>query len=116
MKYIIDLDGTIMNGTNANLDSVHFMHELQRNEAEFIIMTNSMKSPETIAKRLRTVDIHVSTDLILNPIIAVNSYLQSNNYANAYVVGSQNELDQINVELIEDIRKLLSCLILKKKT
>jgi len=115
MKYIIDLDGTIMNGTNANLDSVHFVHELQRNEADFIIMTNSMKSPETIAKRLKAVDIHVSSDLILNPIIAINSFLQSKNYTNAYVVGSRNELDQMNVELIEDNPQIVVLLDFEKE-
>ena len=95
MKYLIDLDGTILNGEMAINSSVVFINELQNKKIEFLIMTNSIKSPKLIQDRLKNVGIIISTTQIFNPIIAINSYLEQNNIQKVYVIGSQLEIDQI---------------------
>ncbi len=98
MKYLIDLDGTLLDGDRANKDSVKFMGELQKRGAEFLIMTNSIASPRIIRERLDEVGISVDTGCILNPIAAVNIYLKANNISRAFIVGSKSEVEQVSVK------------------
>lgn len=99
MKYIIDLDGTLLDSEKANLDSVEFISKLQRDRLEFLIMTNSIKSPQKIHSRLKNVGIDVALDQIMNPIIAMNTYLEEHGFKSAYAVGSQEEIDQLNIDI-----------------
>jgi len=95
MKYLIDLDGTILNGRNANVDSVQFMKELQTRRIEYRIMTNSIKAPAEIVTRLKEAGIDIPVDAILNPINVVNNYLIINKIYSAYIVGSSSERNQV---------------------
>lgn len=97
MKYIIDLDGTILNGDKANLDSVKFIKSLQKEEIEFLIMTNSIKSPEIIQKRLRGIGLEIGLESIMNPISAINLYLKTKHYRKAFIVGSHFEKEQVEI-------------------
>lgn len=97
MKFLIDLDGTLMDQTKPNLDAVEFMSELPRRKIPFRIMTNSIKSPVVIAERLNNAGMAVAADHILNPITAINSFLDKNGVKSAYIVGSENEIEQVNV-------------------
>lgn len=98
MKYLIDLDGTLLDGNKANKDSVKFMGELQSRGTEFLIMTNSIASPRIIRERLDEVGISVDEGSILNPITAVNIYLKEKNIGRAFIVGSKSEVEQVSVK------------------
>ncbi|MBN2794733.1 MAG: HAD hydrolase-like protein [Clostridia bacterium] len=115
MKYIIDLDGTLLNGTQPNLDSVLFMHYLIEHQIDFIIMTNSIKSPEKIMERLKVVGIYVSQEQIMNPIVAMNAYLENKGYKNAYVVGSFLETQQVKVPLEDESPEIILLLDFEKE-
>lgn len=95
MKYLIDLDGTILDGKNANKDSVQFINELEKQKAQFVIMTNSIKSPQAILDQLNTVGISIPITCILNPIIAINTFLKSQKIQKSYIVGSKSEVEQV---------------------
>jgi len=82
-----------------DLDAVDFVQTLQESSMEFLIMTNSIKSPNLIRNRLNKVGIDVDLDQIINPIIAMNLYTEKNGYKTAYAIGSQTELDQLSIEL-----------------
>ena len=97
MKYLIDLDGTLLNGDNSINNSVKFISELQQRYIDFLIMTNSIKSPQLIKDRLYKVGINISNEQILNPIIAINEYLKSEQIQRAYIVGSKLEVEQVAV-------------------
>ena len=97
MKYLIDLDGTLLNHRLANRDSVLFMHEIQQRGVQYQIMTNSIKSPALIAERLKGVGIDVSKENILNPIHSINAYLHNNKFAKVYVVGGALAREQVMV-------------------
>ncbi|MBI9011022.1 MAG: HAD hydrolase-like protein [Clostridiales bacterium] len=114
MKYIIDLDGTLLNSDLANLDAVEFVKTLQESSMEFLIMTNSIKSPSLIKNRLKQVDIHVGLEQIINPIVAMNLYTEKNNYKKAYAIGSQTELDQLSIELDHEHPEIILLLDFEK--
>ena len=102
MKFIIDLDGTLLNNDLPNLDSVEFMAELMKRNVDFMIMTNSVCHPESIINRLQNVGINVSVNSILNPIVSINSYIKRQNIHNAFIVGSDQEISQVCVDHEED--------------
>lgn len=114
MKYIIDLDGTILNGDKANLDSVQFIKNLQKAKMEFLIMTNSIKSPVIIQDRLKGVGIELELERIMNPISAINAYLYKNNYKTVYIVGSNTEKEQINAIIDENAPEIIIFLDFEK--
>lgn len=95
MKYLIDLDGTILDGKKANNDSVQFINELKRKKAQFVIMTNSIKSPQSIWEKLHAAGISLPINCILNPITAINAFLKNKTILKSYIVGSQFEIEQI---------------------
>lgn len=95
MKYLIDLDGTILDGKKANRDSVQFINELQRQKTRFVIMTNSIKSPQSIWEKLHEAGISLPINCILNPITAINAFLKNKKILKSYIVGSQFEIEQI---------------------
>lgn len=97
MKYIIDLDGTLLNGETANLDSVAFMAHLNATHIDYLVMTNSIKSPTKIKEKLEKVGIAIEVNRIMNPINAINIYMKQKGFQNAFVVGSQAEIDQLEV-------------------
>lgn len=114
MKYIIDLDGTILNGNKANLDSVQFVNKLQKDNKEILIMTNSINSPVSIQHRLKSVGIEIGLDRIFNPIISINEYLNKNNYLSVYIVGSEKEKDQVNARIDENEPEVIILLDFEK--
>jgi 4-nitrophenyl phosphatase len=95
MKYIIDLDGTLLNGEKANLDSVEFMKYLNDRNFDYLVMTNSIKSPTAIQEKLKNVGIDIDVEKVMNPINAINCYLRTKGLRNAFVVGSQMEVEQL---------------------
>jgi phospholysine phosphohistidine inorganic pyrophosphate phosphatase len=94
-KLLIDLDGTLLNGFSEINESRQFITKLQTNKIEFLIMTNSIKSPKEIKKRLINIGIDIVEKRILNPISAINSYLDSQSITKAYIVGSKLEINQV---------------------
>ena len=99
MKYLIDLDGTILNGENAINNSVLFINELQKRNIDFLVMTNSIKSPPLIKTRLEKAGIVIPEQKILNPIIAINKYLAKNQFQRTFIIGSKLEIEQISLSI-----------------
>ncbi len=88
-EFIIDLDGTLLCNDRANLDVVAFMQEVQRQSIDFMIMTNSVKPPHNIIKRLQRVGITVPISCILTILVSINSYLRKHALSRAFIVGSE---------------------------
>lgn len=95
MNYIIDLDGTLMDGATPLQGAKAFIQSLSQNRIPYLVMTNSVKSPGAIQKRLKSAGISIEIDNILNPIVAINAYAKSMNMKKIYAVGSQLELSQL---------------------
>ena len=114
MKYLIDLDGTLLVNKLANLDAVDFMNEIQNRNIDFMVMTNSIASPTVISNRLKSVGINVAIRSILNPIISINSYISNLNINNAYIVGGTDEITQVCVTHEENDPEIILLLDFEK--
>jgi HAD superfamily hydrolase (TIGR01450 family) len=114
MKYLIDIDGTLLVENKANRGAIAFIDELQNRSIEYLLMTNSIRSPRSIAERLSLAGINVTENRILNPINAVNVYLETNNYVKAYIVGSVSEIEQIKIGNTQNNPEILVLLDFEK--
>lgn len=101
MKYIIDIDGTIIDGVTLNLDSKAFLSSLERKYIDYLLMTNSVASPNRICERLLRGGIEIDPGRILNPIIAINEYIKNQDISRAFVVCGPEELQQLEITLDE---------------
>jgi len=97
-KLLIDLDGTILNGSVAINEAARFFLRAEEEEIEFLVMTNSVKSPWLQKKRLADAGVAVPLPAIINPVIAINSYMNRKGIASAYITGSEQEKTQVCVE------------------
>jgi HAD superfamily hydrolase (TIGR01450 family) len=93
-KLLLDLDGTLLDGKKPNLDATPFMEEIIHRNIPYKIMTNSIRSPEGIRERLESAGVHSSVDNILNPITAINQYLEARQIKEVFFVGSSAEVEQ----------------------
>lgn len=100
MKFIIDVDGTLLNGEKANIDAVAFIQALSDANYPFVLMTNSIKAPELVSRRLANVGINVACEKIFNPISSMNTYIHSKAYEKAYVMGSTKEIEQLAINVV----------------
>lgn len=99
--YILDLDGTLLNGSEAFEGARDFVQYLQAGEIPFLIMTNSVQKPSRILERLSLNGINVLEDQILNPITAINQWLQKRGYSRPYIVGDIEERSQVIFDHVE---------------
>lgn len=53
MNYLIDIDGTLLNGSEPLPGAVDFIKKLNSQHADYLLMTNSIKSVEVQQARYR---------------------------------------------------------------
>ena len=78
--------------------SIEFIKKLVQRNDSFLLMTNSIKSPEVQIKRLNDAGFTISKDKILSPIIAINKYLKDKNIERVKVIGTEAEIIQVQAE------------------
>ena len=61
MNYLIDIDGTLLNGAELMAGAVDFIARLNRNSDKYVLMTNSIKSIDVQQKRLAQAGIVVES-------------------------------------------------------
>ena len=98
MKYLIDLDGTLLAGSHAINSSPLFIGDLQKNNGDFLIMTNSVKPPRLQSERLASAGMDIPPHRIINPLSAINGYLKKENITKVFTIGSVLEKEQIRAE------------------
>lgn len=109
MKYSIDIDGTLMNGSQAIPGALEFIRSLNRQKIEFVVMTNSIKDLKSQEKRLHDVGFHIAADSIFNPIVAIKRHLENHTFKKAWVIGAPDTCKQIFIDQTGkdfDIRRL----------
>lgn len=114
-KLLIDLDGTILNGAIPINQSPEFFTCLEKMGIDYMVMTNSVKSPMLIKKRLSLSGIEIPLISILNPIIAINSYLSGNDIERAFIVGGEEESIQVRASHSSDDPEIILLLDFEKE-
>lgn len=100
MKFIIDLDGTLLNGAQPINRAGDFIAQLHRRQLDFVVMTNSILAPAVQAERLRQAGLAVPAELILNPISVLRQLVHQRQFSRVWLVGSAAE--QAQFDLVSD--------------
>ena len=95
MHYIIDIDGTLMDGQTPLQGSVELIGALRERRVPFLLMTNSIRSVSMQSERLRSAGMDVPDDRIINPIIAMNRFMRSQGIHRVRIVGTEAEIAQV---------------------
>lgn len=94
--FILDLDGTLLDGQRVLNNAVTFFQHLAKRQLEFVVMTNSVQSPAVIRERLAAAGLEVPAARIFNPLVVMGRLLQARGYERVRLIGSKAELEQFN--------------------
>lgn len=97
--FIIDMDGTILHGGVEIPGAFEFLNNLMKNNIPFRVITNTVsKSVEGMAIKMKNAGFDIPANFIINPIIAVNSFLEERNNNSYYFVGSSDIQSQLSIQ------------------
>jgi len=114
MGYLIDIDGTLMNTNLANVGAPELIKELNYDSTKYLLMTNSIKSPDVQIGRLRNAGIEVRDRSIINPIVAINEYIKAKGIEKARIIGTEAEICQVDVLNVESDPEIVILLDFEK--
>ncbi len=112
--FLIDIDGTLLNGRNVNLDAVEFIDKLNSENLCYLLMTNSIGSPRAISKKLLDAGLRVHESKILTPMSSINTYIERSKFSRCLVVGTDQEKRQVRAEIVYENPDLVVLLDFEK--
>lgn len=92
---IIDIDGTILNGTRELNHASTFIKYLEKTNKRYLLATNSIQSPDVQVQRLRQIGLSLPPDKIYSPIDSINQMIAKEKVSNVMVMGSKDEIAQV---------------------
>lgn len=97
--FIIDMEGTILHSGTEIHGSFNFLKKLSDNNIPFRIITNTVsKSVEEMAANIKNIGFNIPSSFILNPIKAVNYFLEERNTSSYFFVGSSFIQSQLSIQ------------------
>ncbi|MFZ3578014.1 HAD-IIA family hydrolase [Virgibacillus sp. DJP39] len=95
--FIFDLDGTVYLGNQLIKDADTVINSLKKEGKEILFLTNkTIESRRKYVEKLKSFNIDVTIDNILNPTVTLINYLKTNHpNATLYVIGEQIIKDEI---------------------
>jgi 4-nitrophenyl phosphatase len=105
--FLLDLDGTLYNGSNPIPYAAQFMNWLDEQHYPYQLVTNnSSRTPEQIAEHLEAFEIRVNPEHIFTSSLAVGMYMrQSTDIRSVYCIGEEGlrqVLEQSGYKLTEE--------------
>jgi HAD superfamily hydrolase (TIGR01458 family) len=85
---IIDLDGTLIHKGKATDGASDFIEYLRSQKIPFRVITNSVgRTQKELSEKVKNVGIEISEEMFLNPITALNHFIEKNKVHSYYFVG-----------------------------
>lgn len=98
--YLIDLDGTVYNGTEKIPAAVEFVKRLVEKNIPYLFLTNnSTKHPRDVAEKLRSMDIPATEEQVLTTSMATAKYVSRlHPQAKVYPIGEEGLIMALEAE------------------
>ncbi|ERK60701.1 HAD hydrolase family [Gemella bergeri ATCC 700627] len=94
--YLIDLDGTIYNGSKKIKYAKEFVAYLNKNNIDYLFLTNnSTKEPKDVVKKLEKFDVETTEEHIFTSSEATKKYLRQKGYKMIYIIGEKGLVDTL---------------------
>lgn len=89
--FLIDLDGTVYNGTEKIDEAIRFVKELEKRKLPYLFLTNnSTKHPKDVAKKLRDMGVPATTEHVFTTSMATATYIaEIKPAAHVYPIGEE---------------------------
>lgn len=87
---VLDMDGTVYLGSIPITGAVDFIKQYWDKLDFYFLSNNTSKSPDTYVKRLNSMGIPATLDLILSPTTPLVDFLKENGIHTAYIVGNSD--------------------------
>ncbi|WP_017473764.1 TIGR01457 family HAD-type hydrolase [Amphibacillus jilinensis] len=89
--YLIDLDGTVYNGTEKIPDAIEFVKNLKQQNIPYLFLTNnSTKHPRDVAAKLREMDVPAREEDVFTTSMATATYIaEQAPSARVYPIGEE---------------------------
>jgi len=95
-SFIVDLDGTVLNGTEELNYATKFLHHLENTGTKYLLATNSIQSHQVQVQRLKNIGFPIIPEKIYSPIDSINEWIRQKSISNVLIIGSHDEIYQIN--------------------
>jgi HAD superfamily hydrolase (TIGR01458 family) len=97
--FIIDMEGTILESGTEIPGSFDFLKKLMENNIPFRVITNTVsKSVEEMATNIKNIGLEIPSSFILNPIKALNYFLEERNTSSYFFVGPSFIQSQLSIQ------------------
>jgi len=97
--FIIDMEGTILQSGTEIPGSFDFLKKLMENNIPFRVITNTVsKSVEEMAANIKNIGLDIPSSFILNPIKALNYFLEERNTSSYFFVGPSFIQSQLSIQ------------------
>lgn len=98
--YLIDLDGTVYNGTEKIEEAVDFVRALNQYNIPYLFLTNnSTKHPRDVAAKLQSMDIEATEAQVLTTSMATAKYVSKRHPgARVYAIGEEGLIMALEAE------------------
>ncbi|MGM0522798.1 MAG: TIGR01457 family HAD-type hydrolase [Bacillota bacterium] len=98
--YLIDLDGTVYNGTEKIPAAVEFVKVLNEKKIPYLFLTNnSTKHPRDVAEKLRSMEIEATEKQVLTTSMATAKYVREQHPgAKVYPIGEEGLMMALEAE------------------
>jgi len=101
MACIIDIDGTLLDSGAPCRGAAALVDHLGERGIAYLLMTNSIRKPAAQEERLASAGIRVAPGRVLNPIAAINEYARGRGLRKARIVGTRDEIEQVELDCVE---------------
>lgn len=113
-SYIIDIDGTCLDGLTEINSSSLFLNNLLKTNTSFLLATNSIKSHRDQIERFKNIGVSLGKSHIYTPVDAINRWIDEKDIKSAFIVGNRDEIEQVRVEYSEDFPEAVILLDFEK--
>lgn len=97
--FIIDMEGTVINRGAEIPGSFDFLKKLMDNNITFRMITNTVsKSVEEMVANMKNMGFDIPSSFILNPIKAVNYFLEERKTSSYFFVGPSSIQSQLSIQ------------------
>ena len=114
MKYLLDIDGTLLDSSKSLPGSAELINLFNDKNIDYLLMTNSIKSPDIQIERLKSANILTDRDRIISPITAINKYITEIGFKKVKIIGTDDEVIQVNAENVNKNYELVILLDFEK--
>jgi ribonucleotide monophosphatase NagD (HAD superfamily) len=104
---LLDVDGTLVDSGRLLPGAADLLAQLVAHRVPLALMTNSVRSPQTVRNELVAAGVELGEVVVLNPISVVNRLIQTQGIRRIWAIGTERETSQLLLPSTPDDPELI---------